>query len=57
MESKSLLDPPKIDFKPLSNSQEYNLSLNQEKWVEFQDFGKNFRRGTIKTGFQRHWRI
>ena len=39
MEPKSVSCAPKIDFKPLSNTQQYNLSLNQEKALN----GSNFR--------------
>nr|WPV76506.1 hypothetical protein [Naviculales sp.] len=38
MESKSLSDAPKIDFKPLSSSQQYNITSNQEKGLH----GSNF---------------
>ena len=38
MESKSVSDPPKIDSKPLSQSQQYNLSLNQEKGLNQPNF-------------------
>lgn len=38
MESKSISDPPKIDFQQLSKSEDYNLSLNQEKALNEPNF-------------------
>ena len=38
MKSKSVSDAPKIDFKPLSSSQQYNVPSNQEKGLQ----GPNF---------------
>jgi hypothetical protein len=58
MESKSISDPPKIDFQPLSKSEEYNLSLNQEKALNEPNFitlgkiSEEEKIEIIKLGFQ-----
>ena len=41
MESKSFSDVSKIDFKPLSKSEEYNLSLNN--YYESKDINSLFQ--------------
>jgi len=58
MESKNVSDAPKIDFKPLSQSQQYNLSLNQEKGLHAANFttlskiSEEEKIEIIKLGFQ-----
>ena len=58
MESKSISDPPKIDFQQLSKSEEYNLSLNQEKALNEPNFitlgkiSEEEKIEIIKLGFQ-----
>ena len=58
MESKSVSDEPKIDSKPLSNSEGYNLPSNQEKGLNQPNFitlgkiSEEEKIEIIKLGFQ-----